>query len=363
MIPRPRPLMQPRPTPRRPLPFRADLARAGAAALAALLVAACAEAPQKPVERPEVITFAPAESGPLLARDAAFVVVVPAAGEDLGSLAERYLGDRSRRFEIAEFNRVNEARAGRPLAIPLAPLNPGGIEPSAVQAVPILCYHRFGPRPNTTTVTPQAFDAQMRYLAQNGYTVIPMAKLASFLEGRTALPKKSVVVTIDDGYRSTYDIAWPILKKYGFPATVYLYTDFVGAPDALTWAQMKEMTAGAVDIQPHSKTHSNLTLRLPGETEARYRDRIRTEVDAAIDVIGHRLGEKTLSYAFPYGDVNDTVVDFLKAKDVRMGVTVTPGGNPYYAPPIMLRRSMIFGGDDLDAFKGKLVTALPVPRP
>ena len=147
--------MQPRPTPRRPLPFRADLARAGAAALA----------------------------------------------------------------EIAEFNRVNEARAGRPLAIPLAPLNPGGIEPSAVQAVPILCYHRFGPRPNTTTVTPQAFDAQMRYLAQNGYTVIPMAKLASFLEGRTALPRKSVVVTIDDGYRSTYDIAWPILRKYFVTAT------------------------------------------------------------------------------------------------------------------------------------------------
>jgi peptidoglycan/xylan/chitin deacetylase (PgdA/CDA1 family) len=363
MIPRPRPLTPPRPNPRPRLPSRADLRRAGVLALAALFVAACAETPQKSAEKPAVFTFAPAETGPLLARDGSFIVVVPRAGEDLGAIAERYLGDRSRRFEIAEFNRVDEARAGRPLAIPVAPLNPGGVEPATVQTVPILCYHRFGPRPNTTTVTPQAFDAQMRYLAQNGYTVIPMAKLIDFLDGKTALPKKSIVVTIDDGYKSTYEIAWPVLKKYGFPATVYLYTDFVGAGDALTWGQMKEMSAGSIDIQPHSKTHANLTLRLANENDARYRDRIRQEVDTPIDVIRERLGEPSVSYAFPYGDVNETVVEFLKAKNVKMGVTVTPGGNAFFAPPVMLRRSMIFGGDDLDAFKAKLVTALPVARP
>ncbi len=56
------------------------------------------------------------------------------------------------------------------------------------------------------------------------------------------------MITIDDGYRSSYEIAYPILKKFGFPATVFLYTDFVGASDAMTWAQMKEMTAsGLVD--------------------------------------------------------------------------------------------------------------------
>jgi len=185
-----------------------------------------------------------------------------------------------------------------------------------------------------------------------------------FLEGKTALPRKSVVITIDDGYRSTYEIAWPILKRYGLPATVYLYTDFVGAGDALNWAQMKEMsTSGQIDIQPHSKTHSNLTMKLADENDARYRERIRREVDAPIDAIRERLGEPTVSYAFPYGDVNDIVVEYLRAKNVKLGVTVTPGGNAFFAPPVMLRRSMIFGGDDLDVFKSKLVTALPVARP
>jgi len=344
---------------------RTDAARAAAIAAAALLVAACAQDPQRPAEpRTPATIFAPAEAGPLLARDAQFVVVVPRQGEDLGALAERYLGDRARRFEIAEFNRIDEARPGRAVAIPVAPLNPGGVEVATVQTVPILCYHRFGTRANNLTVTPQAFEAQMRYLRENGYTVVSIARLVDFLEGKTALPRKSVVITIDDGYRSTYEIAWPILKRFGYPATVYLYTDFVGAGDALSWAQMKEMSGpGQIDIQPHSKTHSNLTLKLADENEARYRDRIRREVDAPIDAIRERLNEPTVSYAFPYGDVNDTVVEFLRAKNVKLGVTVTPGGNAFFAPPVMLRRSMIFGGDDLDVFKNKLVTALPVSRP
>ncbi|MBK6805221.1 MAG: protein kinase [Betaproteobacteria bacterium] len=360
-----RSLMRPLPRASPPRQRRADdMLRALAIATLTVLLAACAETPQRPEPPPAPVVYAPADSGPMLARDASFIVVVPRAGEDFGALAERWLGDRSRRFEIAEFNRQDEARAGRPVALPVKPLNPGGVERASVQTVPIITYHRFGAKPSTMTVTPSSFEAQMRYLAQNGYTVIPMSRLADFLEGRIALPRKSVVITIDDGYRSTYDIAWPILKKHGFPATVFLYTDFVGASDALTWAQMKEMSAsGLIDIQPHSKTHSNLTMKLADENDARYRERIRREIETPVDTIRERLGEPTVTYAFPYGDVNETVVEYLRGKGVKLGVTVTPGGNAFFAPPPMLRRTMVYGADDLDAFRGKLVTALPVARP
>src|SRR5438552_9225112 len=57
---------------------------------------------------------------------------------------------------------------------------------------------------------------------------------------------------IDDGYRATYDIAYPILKKYGFPATVFLYSDFVGAGDALTYPQMKELSASPARSEEHT---------------------------------------------------------------------------------------------------------------
>ena len=153
-------------------------------------------------------------------------------------------------------------------------------------------------------------------------------------------------MTIDDGYRSTFDIAFPILKQHGFPATIFLYSDFVGAGDALTWAQMKEMAAsGLVDIQPHSKTHANLTLRLPDETEAHYRDRVRREVDTPIALIKERLALSSVAFAYPYGDVNEIVVDLLARDGAQMGVTVTPGGNGFFAYPYMLRRNMVFGNE------------------
>ena len=87
--------------------------RALTLATLAVLLAACAETPQRPESTPAPVVYAPADSGPMLARDASFIVVVPRAGEDFGALAERWLGDRSRRFEIAEFNRQDEARALR----------------------------------------------------------------------------------------------------------------------------------------------------------------------------------------------------------------------------------------------------------
>jgi peptidoglycan/xylan/chitin deacetylase (PgdA/CDA1 family) len=329
----------------------------------ALLVAACVQTPERAPEAPSLPTLPRLAEDPLLARDADYVVVVAQPGDTLARLAERWTGDATRRDQIAQFNRIEEVRPGQAVAIQRKRTSPIGIQAGSVQAVTILCYHRFGPRANTLTVTPAAFEAQLAWLAKNGYTVVALDRLPAFLEGREPLPKKAVVITIDDGYRSTYEIAFPLLRKHGFPATVFLYSDFVGAPDALTWAQMKEMTAsGLFDIQPHSKTHSNLTLRGPDESESRYRERVRREVEAPVDAIRSQLGERSIAYAFPYGDVNDVVVGELRAKGVTLGVTVTPGGNAFFAPPYMLRRTMVFGGDDLDAFRAKVVTSLAFGR-
>jgi peptidoglycan/xylan/chitin deacetylase (PgdA/CDA1 family) len=191
-----------------------------------------------------------------------------------------------------------------------------------------------------------------------------LSRLKGFLDGKEALPPKSVVITIDDGYRSSYEVAYPILKKYGFPATVFLYSDFVGASDAMTWAQMQEMVrSGRIEIQPHSRSHSNLALRLPGESDAKYRDRIRREIETPIAVIQDHLALASSSFAYPYGDVNESVAEQLSKQGVSLGVTVTPGGNAFYSYPLMLRRTMVFGNEDVETFKSKLATfARNLPR-
>lgn len=333
---------------------RASVLRALGWLVVALAVHACtAPAPRPPAAEPAPRT----ESGALLARNDEFAIVVAGPGDSLATLAQQYLGDSRKAWRIAEYNGIAETRLGQSVVIPLVSRNPIGVHVDGYQTVPVLCYHRFGSRASKLTVTPAAFSAQMAYLAQNGYHVLPLARLAEFLAGKEPLPKKTVVITIDDGYRATYDIAFPILKKHGFPATVFLYSDFVGAGDALSYAQMKELIAsGLIDIQPHSKTHSNLTLRLPDETDAKYRDRLRSEVDAPINVLQERLALPSVAYAYPYGDVNEIVVDLLARKGVTLGMTVTPGGNGFFAYPYMLRRSMVFGNEDLDSFKAKLVT-------
>src|SRR5512140_309076 len=192
-----------------------------AVALAFAVIAGCATETVSPPTAPATSATPPvaASRGPLLARDDDFAVVRAAEGDTLGSLAQRYLGDAGKAWRIADWNGIDRVRAGDTVVIPLRMRNAIGVEHGGYQTVPILCYHRFGPRASKLTVTRAAFEQQMDYLERNGYHVVTLAQLRAFLEGKEALPRKSVAITIDDGYRSTYDIAFPVLRQHGFPAT------------------------------------------------------------------------------------------------------------------------------------------------
>ncbi|HEY1392223.1 MAG TPA: polysaccharide deacetylase family protein, partial [Methylibium sp.] len=183
-------------------------------------------------------------------------------------------------------------------------------------------------------------------------------------EGRQPLPRRSVVITIDDGYESVYRYAFPLLRKYGFPATLFVYTDFIGAREGLSWAQLQELAAsGLIDIEAHSKTHRNLIERAAGEDDERYRQDIEMEAKAPRELLERRLGVKIRNYAYPYGDANETVLAALARQQYQLAVTVNPGGNAFFAQPLMLRRTMIFGDQDLEAFKAKLQISRGINAP
>jgi len=163
------------------------------------------------------------------------------------------------------------------------------------------------------------------------------------------------VITIDDGYESVYRVALPLLRKYGFHATLFVYTDFIGASDAVNWGQLQEMEAtGLVDVQAHSKTHHNLIERDDGVSDERYLQILETEARAPRETLERKLPGKVSQFAFPYGDANQAVLDVLARQHYQLGLTVNPGGNGFFAQPMMLRRTMIFGDQDLATFKRKL---------
>jgi peptidoglycan/xylan/chitin deacetylase (PgdA/CDA1 family) len=117
--------------------------------------------------------------------------------------------------------------------------------------------------------------------------------------------------------------------------------------------------SGLITVQSHSKTHANLTRRRWGESDTRYRRRLRAEVSEPTALLRRRLGRKVEFYAYPYGDANPRVVQELRVNGLHLGLTVQPHANPAFAYPYLLRRTMIFGQRDLQAFKA----ALEVYRP
>jgi peptidoglycan/xylan/chitin deacetylase (PgdA/CDA1 family) len=194
--------------------------------------------------------------------------------------------------------------------------------------------------------------------------VIRLAQLPEFLAGREPLPQRSVVVTIDDGYESVHRYAAPLLRSHGFAATLFVYTDFIGAGNALSWAQLQELSRGGlIDVQAHSKSHRNLIERGAGESDERYRQAIDAEARVPREMIERRLQTPVREFAYPFGDANEQVLQALGRQKYQLGLTVTPGGNAFYAQPLMLRRTMIYGDLDLEAFKAKLQISRSIAMP
>lgn len=333
------------------------------ALLAASLLSGCAGTPPATTGHPATTHTAPAKSGQILGRNERLLVYQSAPGESLADVAQRFLGSPDQDWVIGDFNHITQADPAKPMVVPLKPLNPVGVYSDRYQTVPILCYHRFTANGGVgkggagkMTVSAADFAAQLDWLARNGFHVLRLSQLEGWLAGKQPLPLRSVIITADDGYASFYRVAYPLLKKYGFAATLFVYTDFIGGGDAASWPELQDMQAsGLVDVQAHSRTHRNLIERGSAESdEQRYQQALLSETRVPREMLARKLGNSQRHYAYPYGDANEAVLDVLARQGVQLATTVNPGGNAFFAQPLMLQRTMIYGDMSLDDFKARL---------
>lgn len=284
------------------------------------------------------------------------MVGVAETDESAASLAARYLGDSSKAWFVQEFNEKKTFHPGETFVVPLEDYRKGGLTLRGFQTVPVLTYHKFSDTvSDPMTVTASAFEAQMRFLKDNGYHVIPLDSLFDFMALKKQVPRKAVVITIDDGWRSAYDIAFPILRRYGYPATLFVYTDLItGNQKTLSWKLLREMAEGGIDLQCHSKTHRSFAGMGPMESFRDYFEALQTEILESTSVIREKTGSEVKYVAYPYGDTNPLVESLLMKMGFRGGLTVERKSNPFFVNPFRVGRTMIYGEFDLQRFAREL---------
>jgi peptidoglycan/xylan/chitin deacetylase (PgdA/CDA1 family) len=192
-------------------------------------------------------------------------------------------------------------------------------------AVPVLCYHRFGPKAaDGMTVTTQVFAAQMQWLRDNGYTIIPLRTLVNYLKGEgPAPPAKSVVITVDDGHKTVYTEMQPIVKKYKMPVTLFLYPSCISnpkAPYAMSWEQIKELQqTGLFDMQGHTFWHPNFKKEKKKLKPEEYTKLVQTQLVKSKNVLEKKLGTKVDLLAWPFGIYDD----YLESEAQKAGYVMT----------------------------------------
>ena len=196
----------------------------------------------------------------------------------------------------------------------------GGVFLKKAYVVPIIMYHYIGDslRDSKLYVSPEDFADQMKFLHDHHYSVIGPDKAVEYIQKKKKAPPKTVLITFDDGTYDLYQYAYPVLKKYDFPATMFIITSKMGQPGWLGWGQVQEMSnSGLITIGSHTKSH----LWLPTTGSVKVMDEL---------VDSKRILEKWLSkrvdyFCYPIGAYNDRVKRFVKESGYKAAFVTNPG--------------------------------------
>jgi len=209
---------------------------------------------------------------------------------------------------------------------------------TAGNCIPIFTYHSLDDGGSVISTSPAIFGQQMDFLRVNGYQTLSLSEVTHIVRQREQFPKKTCVITFDDGYQNVYSKAFPVLQQYGFRATIFLIAEFcgrynnwpthaspVGLQPLLSWTEIKEMDRYGIEFGSHTLTHPDLTRIVPKEAE---REIVRSK-----EMIQSHLGKKVDVFAYPYGKYSSEVValarqHFAGACSTRLG-KVTRDSNPF----------------------------------
>jgi len=183
----------------------------------------------------------------------------------------------------------------------------------------ILMYHSIDEKENETKLSlcPAGFARQMQFLYEKGYRVISLDEMVDMIKNKTRVPHKTVAITFDDGYENNYTCAYTILKKYNFPATIFVITGKIGESGYLSWDELSQMQENNITIGSHTKSHPMLKY-LPEK-------KIRDEVRDSKEILERNLGRKVKFIAYPGGSYDERVKSIVKESGYAAACGTNPG--------------------------------------
>ncbi|PSB45447.1 glycosyl transferase family 2 [Cyanosarcina cf. burmensis CCALA 770] len=229
------------------------------------------------------------------------------------------------------------------------------------ERLPILMYHRVAPDGSPATsryrVTPQAFAEQLRYLHDAGFYSVTLDDWYAAMATKTALPGRAVLITFDDGYQDFLTYAQPVLKQYGFSATVFLVADRIGQTNCwdsfygedlplLSWEEIRQLQAEGVEFGSHTASHRPLTGLSLAE--------VVSEAARSRTILQQGLGHSPKAFAYPYGDTDPVVQHLIGACGYVFGLSCKPGLSSFHDSLLALSRIEITGTDSLRDFVAKV---------
>lgn len=233
------------------------------------------------------------------------------------------------------------------------------------QQIPVLMYHALIdeelPDVHFFHVLKQEFAKQMEWLHQHGYKTLRLDKFYDCLHNGIKVDDKTVVITFDDGYRSLYTYATPILQRYGFTAVLFLTTAAVGEPSyrclphctlyptddrPLTWEELREMQQKGWEIQAHGHYHYGHTALKPKMLEE--------EIRLSKQAISDNLQFDSEFYCYPYGDYNKEILDKITELGFKAAFSVQPGFANARNDLRCICRIGVTISDDIGLFRNKM---------
>ena len=229
--------------------------------------------------------------------------------------------------------------------------------------VPILLYHRFGPTvADGMTITTPVFESHLKYLRDNGYTVIPLRQLVDYyLKKGPAPAAKSVIIVEDDAHKSVYSDMLPLARKYNVPVTVFIYPSAISnAKYAMTWDQLRELKrSGLFDFQGHTYWHPNFKRDRKKMRPAEFEKSVEMQLVKSKAKIEKELGVKVEMLAWPFGIYDDYLLK--KAAEAAYRATFTI--ERHHAGPtdvsMKLPRYLLINADQGKAFAQVLAGTAP----